>query len=78
MGFRLGDRTETALVMVVDDLRGVIDRGNVTLLILLGFSVAFAINNHDILLECLSGPGMGGTKLEWFQSFLLGIITHAF
>uniref|UniRef100_A0A803SUT5 Reverse transcriptase domain-containing protein n=1 Tax=Anolis carolinensis TaxID=28377 RepID=A0A803SUT5_ANOCA len=71
-GFRPGFSTETALVALVDDLRRELDRGSVTLLVLLDISAAFDTIDHGILLERLSGMGLGGTALQWLQSFLEG------
>uniref|UniRef100_A0A803SLJ1 Reverse transcriptase domain-containing protein n=1 Tax=Anolis carolinensis TaxID=28377 RepID=A0A803SLJ1_ANOCA len=71
-GFRPGHSTETALVALVDDLRRELDRGSVTLLVLLDISAAFDTIDHGILLGRLSGMGLGGTVLQWLQSFLEG------
>uniref|UniRef100_A0A803T068 Reverse transcriptase domain-containing protein n=1 Tax=Anolis carolinensis TaxID=28377 RepID=A0A803T068_ANOCA len=71
-GFRPGYSTETALVVLVDDLRRELDRGSVTLLVLLDISAAFDTIDHGILLGRLSGMGLGGTVLQWLQSFLEG------
>uniref|UniRef100_A0A803SSM3 Reverse transcriptase domain-containing protein n=1 Tax=Anolis carolinensis TaxID=28377 RepID=A0A803SSM3_ANOCA len=68
-GFRPGFSTEMALVALVDDLRRELDRGSVTLLVLLDISAAFDTIDHGILLGRLSGMGLGGTVL---QSFLDG------
>uniref|UniRef100_A0A803U0C0 Reverse transcriptase domain-containing protein n=1 Tax=Anolis carolinensis TaxID=28377 RepID=A0A803U0C0_ANOCA len=71
-GFRPGHSTETALVALVDDLRRELDRGSVTLLVLLDISAAFDTIDHGILLGRLSGMGLGGTVLQWLRSFLEG------
>uniref|UniRef100_A0A803SYC2 Reverse transcriptase domain-containing protein n=1 Tax=Anolis carolinensis TaxID=28377 RepID=A0A803SYC2_ANOCA len=71
-GFRPGFSTETALVALVDDLRRELDRGRVTLLVLLDISAAFDTIDHGILLGRLSGMGLGGSALQWLQSFLEG------
>uniref|UniRef100_A0A803SRC4 Reverse transcriptase domain-containing protein n=1 Tax=Anolis carolinensis TaxID=28377 RepID=A0A803SRC4_ANOCA len=71
-GFRPGHSTETALVALVDDLRRELDRGSVSLLVLLDISAAFDTIDHGILLGRLSGMGLGGTALQWLQSFLEG------
>ena len=60
-GFRLGFGTETALVALYDDLAG---RET-----LLDFSVAFSTIDHGVLLDRLAGLGVGGTVLQWFNSF---------
>uniref|UniRef100_A0A803TXA5 Reverse transcriptase domain-containing protein n=1 Tax=Anolis carolinensis TaxID=28377 RepID=A0A803TXA5_ANOCA len=64
--------TGTALVALVDDLRRELDRGSVSLLVLLDLSAAFDTINHGILLGCLAGMGLGGTILQWLRSFLEG------
>uniref|UniRef100_A0A803TKZ4 Reverse transcriptase domain-containing protein n=1 Tax=Anolis carolinensis TaxID=28377 RepID=A0A803TKZ4_ANOCA len=69
-GFRPGFSTKTALVALVDDLRRELDRGSVTLLVLLDISAAFDTIDHGILLGRLSGMGLRGTALQWLQSFL--------
>nr|XP_060615104.1 uncharacterized protein LOC132764950 [Anolis sagrei ordinatus] len=69
-GFRPGHGTETALVALVDDLRRELDRGSVSLLVLLDLSSAFDTVDHGILLGRLAGMGLGGTALNWFNSFL--------
>uniref|UniRef100_A0A803TDF9 Reverse transcriptase domain-containing protein n=1 Tax=Anolis carolinensis TaxID=28377 RepID=A0A803TDF9_ANOCA len=71
-GFRPGHGTKTALVALVDDLRRELDRGSVTLLVLLDISAAFDTIDHGILLGRLSGMGLGGTVLSWLRSFLEG------
>uniref|UniRef100_A0A803T8P4 Reverse transcriptase domain-containing protein n=1 Tax=Anolis carolinensis TaxID=28377 RepID=A0A803T8P4_ANOCA len=71
-GFRPGHGTETALVALVDDLRRELDRGSVTLWVLLDISAAFNTIDHGILLGRLSGMGIGGVALQWLRSFLEG------
>uniref|UniRef100_A0A803U1N2 Reverse transcriptase domain-containing protein n=1 Tax=Anolis carolinensis TaxID=28377 RepID=A0A803U1N2_ANOCA len=71
-GFRPGHGIETALVALVDDLRRELDRGSVSLLVLLDLSAAFDTVDHGILLGRLAGMGLGGTVLQWLHSFLEG------
>ena len=64
--------TETALLKVLADIYGAIDRQQVTLLGLLDLSAAFDCVDHDILLRRLRHEfGICGTALEWLASFLL-------
>ncbi|XP_053104853.1 leucine-rich repeat-containing protein 39 isoform X1 [Hemicordylus capensis] len=71
-GFRVGYGVETALVSLMDDLQLAIDRGCVTLLVLLDLLAAFDTIDHSILLDRLRGLGVGGTALQWFRSYLSG------
>uniref|UniRef100_A0A803TYG3 Reverse transcriptase domain-containing protein n=1 Tax=Anolis carolinensis TaxID=28377 RepID=A0A803TYG3_ANOCA len=71
-GFRPGHGTETTLVALVDDLRRELDRGSMSLLVLLDLSAAFDTVNHGILLGRLAGMGLEGTVLQWVYSFLEG------
>uniref|UniRef100_A0A803TL80 Reverse transcriptase domain-containing protein n=1 Tax=Anolis carolinensis TaxID=28377 RepID=A0A803TL80_ANOCA len=71
-GFRSGHGTEKALVALVNDLRRELDRGSVSLLVLLDLSAAFDTVDHGLLLGRLAGMGLGGTVLQWLRSFLEG------
>uniref|UniRef100_A0A803TBP9 Reverse transcriptase domain-containing protein n=1 Tax=Anolis carolinensis TaxID=28377 RepID=A0A803TBP9_ANOCA len=71
-GFRPGHGTETTLVALVDDLCRELDRGSVSLLVLLDLSAAFDTVDHGILLGSLARMGLGGTVLLWLRSFLEG------
>uniref|UniRef100_A0A803T782 Reverse transcriptase domain-containing protein n=1 Tax=Anolis carolinensis TaxID=28377 RepID=A0A803T782_ANOCA len=71
-GFRLGHGTETALATLVDDIHRELDRGSVSLLVLLDLTAAFNSVDHGILLGCLAGMGLRGNVLQWLHSFLEG------
>ncbi|KAF7250919.1 Tetraspanin-7 [Varanus komodoensis] len=71
-GFRPGYGTESALVTLYDDLCRGRDRGSASLLVLLDLSAASDAINHGILLDRLSGLGVGGTAWQWFCSYLAG------
>ena len=60
------------MVTLPDDLHLSIDRGSVSLLVLLDLSVAFDTIDHGILLERLRGLGIRGTVLRWFWSYFSG------
>ena len=49
------------------------DEGKVGVLLLLDLSAAFDTDDHKMLLDRLRGElGVGGTALDWFESYLVG------
>jgi len=63
--------TETAVCIVHTDLVRSIDRGHVTVLLMLDLSAAFDTVEHEVLLEILTHRfSVGGVALEWFNSHL--------
>ena len=65
--------TETALIKVKNNLLMNMDKGHVTLLVLLDLSAAFDTVDHTILLGRLQSLlGLRGNTLSWFQSYLNG------
>ena len=71
--YRQNHSTETALIKVKNDLLMDMDKGHVTLLVLLDLSAAFDTVDHTILLGRLQSLlGLRGNALSWFQSYLNG------
>ena len=73
-GFRERRSCETQLTMLVEDLTRKASQGKQTDLILLDFSKAFDIVNHEKLLLKLHKYGIRGPTgtLSWIQAFLSG------
>ena len=69
--YRPGHSTETALLKVVNDLFLSLNKGNISVLALLGFSSAFDAIDHTILVHRLHTDfGFTDTVLQWFSSYL--------
>ena len=65
--------TETALLKVKNDLLLNMDKGHVTLLVMLDLSAAFDTVDHGILLHRLQSKlGLRDKALSWFKSYLAG------
>ena len=63
--------TESALVLVQNDILGALDRRFGVILVLLDMSAAFDTVNHEILLNRLEHRyGMAGSVLAWMRSYL--------
>ena len=69
--YRPGHSTETALLLVVNDLFLSLNKGNISILALLDFSSAFDTIDHSILVHRLHTDfGFTDTVLQWFSSYL--------
>ena len=66
-GYRKQRSTETALHVVTDKVLQAMDRGEISILVLLDLSKCFDVVSHEKLLEKLS---LYGIDKEWFQSYL--------
>ena len=65
--------TETALLMVKNDIEQALDDNNAVFLVMLDLSAAFDTIDHDILMQRLEhGFGIKGTALNWFHSYITG------
>jgi hypothetical protein len=71
-GFRERRSCETQLAMLVEDLTRKASQGKQTDLILLDFSKAFDMVNHEKLLLKLHKYGIRGPTLSWIRAFLSG------
>ena len=68
-GFRAHHSTHTALGKVINDLLTALDKGFVSVIVLLDPHLTF--DNHQILLQRLEHLiGIKGTALSWFKSYL--------
>ena len=71
--YRQDHSTETALIKVKNELLMAMDKGQVTLLVLLDLTSAFDTVEHEILLDRLrSTVGLRGKVLSWFESYFDG------
>jgi hypothetical protein len=69
--YRRFHSTETAVVLVFNDLVRAIDNGKVSALVLLDMSAAFDTVDHDVLLTVLNRRfALDDTALSWFRSYL--------
>ena len=69
--YKLGHSTETALLLIKNDVPVALARGNVTAVVLLDQLAVFDTIDHGTFLDCLSScSGIGGVVLDWFKSYL--------
>jgi len=69
--FSLHFSTETALLLVHNDIIRVVNRGDLVPLVLLDLSAAFDTVDHGCLLSILERRFcVDGDALEWFKSYL--------
>ena len=69
--YRQGHSIEASILKVVNDLLLSLDKGNISVLVLLDFSSAFDTIDHPILVHRLHTDfGFTNTVLQWFSSYL--------
>jgi hypothetical protein len=68
--YRKHHSCETTLTAIMNDALLGIDRGEVTILILLDMSAAFDCVDHGILLGKISELGITGNALNWIEGYL--------
>lgn len=71
-GFRKGRSCEHALLTAQNELLSSLSKKEIALLLLIDFSKAFDMVDHDILLKKLYKYGIRGNALNWMQSYLQG------
>ena len=67
-GFRVNHSTEKALIAATDNIKMLLDRGELAALILFDRSVAFDIVSHLTLINRLHHIRIQGEALEWIAS----------
>ena len=69
-GFRAGHSCEHALLTAQNNLLSALNRKEVAILLLIDFSKAFDMIDHEILLRKLNHYGVRSKALDWFKSYL--------
>jgi hypothetical protein len=68
--YRTDHSCETVILSILNDVYTAIDRGEITLLIMLDMSAAFDTVDHGLLLRKLECLGIGGDALQWLKNYL--------
>lgn len=71
-GFRALHSCEHALLEAQNHLNTALDKKQIAALLLIDFSKAFDMVDHNILLNKLEHYGIRGNFLSWFRSYLIG------
>ena len=69
-GFRAGRSCEQALLVANNEILSALGKKQIALLLLIDFSKAFDMVDHDIMIDKLEHYGIRGTANKWFKSYL--------
>ena len=69
-GFRSGRSCEHALLAANNEILSALGKKQIALLLLIDFSKAFDMVDHDIMIDKLEHYGIRGTANKWFKSYL--------
>lgn len=69
-GFRKHHNTTTALIKVTNDIMQNVDKSQSTFLVLLDYSKAFDVINHELLIAKLHHYNIHPVVLAWFSNYL--------
>ena len=69
-GFRTGHSTDPSLIGLTETIKSSLDKSRFDCEIFIDLQKAFDTVYHEILLEKMERYGIGGTALNWFNSYL--------
>ena len=69
-GYRNGKSTQSAMVLLSDNIRRSIDKGELVGSVFLDLTKAFDTISHDLLLQKISSYGVREKEFDWFVDYL--------